>query len=402
MVLGAALCVAAVAGGAIAASAGEPLRTSLAAAALGGLLACTLAPLMLSRFERHEPRSTAAAPVALLRSLCRAGTRDELIRVIECQLPQVMGAAGAQLLADGELRPSHGARELRAPVRCDELGQGVLRVWRAPQATPFHRHELELLQAAASVVVASLSLVRRSEELGRESQRHAEAWRAERSALVETVAAEILHEIRYPINFFRSVFQRGCAGGVLDAEEVEIGCEEVERLERLVSGLRRLPRARLERHPVRIAELAARAEMLLRDRLPDGRLHFSGAGNDAVLCDPDQVTQVVVNLLSNALDACGSAGEAGLRWHREKAAGRIVVWDTGPGFSAPLSRLFVPWCTSKPHGTGLGLTISHRIVKAHGWAIDALRQETVTVFEVAIPARDVIGCGADVERVGLL
>jgi signal transduction histidine kinase len=66
------------------------------------------------------------------------------------------------------------------------------------------------------------------------------------------------------------------------------------------------------------------------------------------------------------------------------------VWDDGLGFEGDASRLFAPWFTTKPRGTGLGLAIAHRIVRAHGWSIDASRTDGLTCFVVSIPASDVV------------
>jgi nitrogen-specific signal transduction histidine kinase len=67
-----------------------------------------------------------------------------------------------------------------------------------------------------------------------------------------------------------------------------------------------------------------------------------------------------------------------------------VVWDDGPGFEGDAARLFAPWFTTKPRGTGLGLAITQRIVRAHGWTIDAERAGARTRFVVAIPPSDVL------------
>ena len=105
-------------------------------------------------------------------------------------------------------------------------------------------------------------------------------------------------------------------------------------------------------------------------------------------CDPDQATQVVVNLVANAIDATGTRGRIGVGWQTTKDGAELVVWDDGPGFEGDAAQLFAPWFTTKPRGTGLGLAITQRIVRAHGWSIDALRAEGRTRFVVLIPYSD--------------
>jgi len=103
-----------------------------------------------------------------------------------------------------------------------------------------------------------------------------------------------------------------------------------------------------------------------------------------VLGDAEKLTQVMLNLVRNAVEAVRDApdpevtfesGVASLRLRsasgRSRPLARIAVLDNGPGIAETmLSRLFTPFATSKAHGTGLGLAISRRIVEAHGGRIE--------------------------------
>jgi signal transduction histidine kinase len=226
-------------------------------------------------------------------------------------------------------------------------------------------------------------------ELEKRRKQQAAAWRDEREALVETLSAEIAHEVRYPINFFRTIFQHATGYRVLEQEDIDIGCEEVDRLERLVAGLRRMATQQLERRIVDVSELCSRAEVLLRDRMGGHPLIVDLEEGGCINCDIDKITQVLVNLLANALEATEGKGGVGVEWRWTPRGGQLSVWDTGPGFSGDPSRLFAPWYTTKPRGTGLGLAITYRLVRAHGWSIEAMRRESKTFFVVAVPANDI-------------
>lgn len=272
----------------------------------------------------------------------------------------------------------------------------VLRVGKKRGGALFTSDDVDLLRTIANQAALALAHANSYAELELRRRQQAAAWRGEREALVETVAAEIAHEIRYPINFFRSIFNGADAAGsrladglTLDAEEVDIGCEEVERLERLVSGLRRVATRRLERRTVSVQDLVLKAERLLRDQLGSRRLDVRVEGTPALRCDSDQATQVLVNLLSNALDAAGDDGKVGVIWEVAKGGGSLSVWDTGPGFTGDPERVFAPWYTTKPRGTGLGLAITQRLVRAHGWSIEPTRRDGKTYFTVAIPEADI-------------
>jgi signal transduction histidine kinase len=282
-------------------------------------------------------------------------------------------------------------KALSLDVRFRETTLGVLRVAGKRGGAPFTTDDVDLLQTIANQAALALAHAQAYEELDQRRRQQVAAWREERAAIVETVAAEITHEVRYPINFFRSIFQ---PGHTLDEEEIEIGCEEVSRLERLVAGLRRVTGQRIDRHFVPLVSLTARAELLLRDTLGGRRLDMAVPEGVSIRCDADHVTQVLVNLLANALEASQATDAVGVRWAATTGGGgELIVWDRGPGFDSDVGQLFAPWFTTKPRGTGLGLAITHRLVRAHSWSIDGARREGTTLFVVSIPAADVSTVG---------
>ena len=108
-----------------------------------------------------------------------------------------------------------------------------------------------------------------------------------------------------------------------------------------------------------------------------------------VPCHPAKINQVVMNLLSNAVDACDRGGIVTVRSWPERDSVRIAVSDTGPGIDPSIrERIFDPFFTTKPigQGTGLGLSISYGIVHEHGGAIEvSSRPGEGSTFTVRIP-----------------
>ncbi|WP_437536147.1 HAMP domain-containing sensor histidine kinase [Sorangium sp. So ce726] len=303
--------------------------------------------------------------------------------------PRADESSGERVIEVERSDASASASELSLTVMFRGQLLGVLEVGKKRGGALFTSEDLDLLRTIGNQAALAMAHAHSYAELERRRREQAAAWRDERAALIETLAAEITHEVRYPINFFRSVFKRGSSNQSLDAEEVDIGCEEVERLERLVMGLRRVTHRKLERRRLAVEELVSRAEMLLRDQLGKRRIEARVSAGSRLRCDPDQATQVLVNLLSNGLDAAGDKGTIGVIWETTESGAELVVWDTGPGISGDASRLFAPWYTTKPRGTGLGLAITHRIVRAHGWLIEPERRDGTTRFVISIPAADV-------------
>jgi signal transduction histidine kinase len=145
------------------------------------------------------------------------------------------------------------------------------------------------------------------------------------------------------------------------------------------------------RRSVRLASLGERIEALFRGSLGARQLDIDVADTATLHCDPDKVMQMLVNLVSNAVEATNEGEEVGLALVPTETGADIVVWDTGPGFVAEPATLFAPWFTTKPRGTGLGLTITHRLVRSHGWTIRAARSGRETHFVIAIPSTDISG-----------
>jgi signal transduction histidine kinase len=130
--------------------------------------------------------------------------------------------------------------------------------------------------------------------------------------------------------------------------------------------------------------------MLLRDALDTRRLVLDVPTDALVRCDPDKLVQVLVNLLSNAIEATPAGGALGMRFTRREGGCELCVWDTGEGFSVDAAQLFAPWYSTKPRGTGLGLAITHRIVRAHEWDVTAARVDGRTEFRIAVRAGDLV------------
>ncbi|HUF79360.1 MAG TPA: ATP-binding protein [Thermoanaerobaculia bacterium] len=139
-----------------------------------------------------------------------------------------------------------------------------------------------------------------------------------------------------------------------------------EALARFMAAYSRL--ARLPRPSIRETEVAplVRRAAALERRVP---LAVEPGPDLVVPADPDQLEQALINLIQNGADAALQTG-GGLRVGWEALDGGVELWveDGGPGLSNP-ENLFVPFYTTKPQGTGIGLVLSRQIAEAHGGTV---------------------------------
>jgi PAS domain S-box-containing protein len=228
--------------------------------------------------------------------------------------------------------------------------------------------------------------------------------KAERLSSVGALAAGVAHEINNPLGIINLFAQRAlekAKKGEIDVEKMEKIVEQTRRVAAITRNLLDFARAAPTRYaPVDLAEVVRNTCSLVADRARNSEIAIQeevAADLPRVNGNGQQISQVLLNLLLNAIQAIDHKGTITLRvvatpTSRLPTAGRAVlvsVEDTGPGIPPEaLPKMFEPFFTTKApgEGTGLGLSVSWGILKEHHGAIFAgNRPEGGARFEFELP-----------------
>jgi signal transduction histidine kinase len=317
---------------------------------------------------------------------------DAVERLVEPLLTGELEAAGSPVA--GLFRAN--AWEVGIPLRANDRLTGLVGVGRNRDFRMVSQEDLQILAGVASATSVALENARLSREL-RRSESALE--RANRLSSIGTLAAGIAHEIRNPLTAVKT-FLDLLPQRLNDQDFVtsfrELSLAELKRVTNLINDLLAFGKSTsAERRPVDLGAIVDQVVRLLestaRKRLIQLELRIR-PGVPPAWADPDQIKQIVLNLVLNAIEASPANRAVTLALFVDR--GRMVtleVRDQGAGIPADqLESIFHPFFTTKEQGTGLGLSLVHQMVVEHGGQISVESEVgRGTVFRVLLPVAEV-------------
>jgi two-component system sensor histidine kinase HydH len=262
--------------------------------------------------------------------------------------------------------------------------------------------------SAAGLIAGYLSDRERAQRRDLEQTRHelegvylelreniVEMKKAERLSAVGQLAASLAHEIRNPlasISGAAGILQRGAAPAEYLDDSLDIIQKESQRLNKLLTGFLNFAKPRSPRlHRTDPNDLLLSVVSLASHTAQQRsiKLVHASAPCPEIECDPEQLKQVLLNLVINAIEASPPDSEITLRPTMDNGSIAIEVEDSGSGIPDDIvERIYDPFFTTKAKGTGLGLAISSMIISQHNGTLSFFRNSRGgTTFRIQLPAR---------------
>ena len=345
-----------------------------------------------SRKLLQDTRAFAAEMVANLPEGIIVTSPDQAVTFINPIAATLLGLADRQCIGQnagavlpvalhallGEsLRPKGVARELRLP------GPGGQELALAVNVTGIVTEEGEVV--GTMIILHDLTEIKRLQ---------ATVQRQEKLAAIGNLAAGVAHEVRNPLSsikgyatYFASLFEEGSDR----KKAAEVMSSEVERLNRVISELLEIARpSDLRPRDTDIPFLLNSSLRLVRQEAEAAGVRIETASADGLApfpLDPDRLTQALLNLYLNGIQAMPEGGLLTVSAGQSPAGLELTVSDTGRGIGTEaLDKIFDPYFTTKNTGTGLGLAVVQKVVEAHNGTVQVQSEPGLgTRFTITLP-----------------
>ncbi len=335
----------------------------------------------------------------------------QFLRQVELGMRYTIGLSGSMLSAYGLIIYSSEVRSLSHSISNKIFAAGVAFIFYGVFVGLFPSNVLvpvilipvEVMRGLSSIVITYF-IIRALNIFDVETRKKIEEQtrliaQTEKLSSLGLLATGVAHEINNPltnaslgIQMLKSTMMK--AGSEGDAVERLAAVERnIDRASTIAQELLHFSRrSSAGLIPVNVNDIVQSSIALVRFRMKDIVVDMDLRETPAIMGDPAKLEQVIINILSNALEAMPTGGRLAIVTMQQDATVLIKISDTGSGISVNnLSRVFDPFFTTKEigKGTGLGLSISYGIIKQHRGSISIASDEGKgTAITIALPTKE--------------
>ena len=335
-------------------------------------------------------------------------------------LPESLPPDGVVLMRDSALTTGRSAWDIEVPIRAGGKVLGLYHAgmdadWLATRLAEERRVRvvfwIGLVAGMCCVVLLSSVMIVRVTRQTSQLEHELDVANVRRTTEIHELVLGIAHEIRNPLNAIRlnlHTIDHVCRGtAVLPPEEVETmlseTASEIDRMEELMREMLGFARQHpQEAEPVDLLAEVQRTVGFLKQKLDDScvSVHIEAPPEpSSVAMNRTRLRQVLLNLLNNACEALGPGGHIEIVIQQQRDRVELIVADDGPGIPpADRERVFVPFYSTKPSGTGLGLALARKHVEEAGGNIvcEAVSDGKGCQFRLTLPV--LVGALQEVAR----
>ena len=289
---------------------------------------------------------------AVLKASCSDSLGREALTLLPAPLQKILAelpASGGFLERDIQLTSAQGKEQIWEAIAAGLMDEGI--------------------PAGRILLLRDVTNIRQLEN---------EVTRSRHLNSIGSLAAGVAHEIRNPLSSikgFAVYLKERLAGNKEDEETADIMIAETERLNRVIGQLLEFARPlALKKEKVQFVDLVQHTIKLIAADAKKNKISVevdAAVEMPLVEVDPDKIKQVLLNIFLNCLAAMKDGGKLTIELALKTDNLNVIISDNGAGINeSDIPKIYDPYFTSKPAGTGLGLAVVQKIMEAHGGRIN--------------------------------
>ncbi len=328
--------------------------------------------------------------------------RKEITAIcVEEKTPIIIKDADNDPRVTEEFRKSLGVSEfVCVPLISKNEPIGVLvadNIYTKEPITEDHVNILTMFANQASLAIENAETYKRLEDkINQLTETQQRLIRSEKLAAIGSMSSYVAHEIRNPLITIGGFAKRLSRFTFTDSKikaNIDIIVEEVKRLEKILNNITDFGKPSTpEKVDVQICEIMENTCILMENYFQEKHIKLHKEYETSmpqIFADPAQIKQVFFNILMNAVESMPDGGNLDVKIKTANESIEIDIIDTGKGIPQEvLQDIYGPFFTTKPSGTGVGLSISLKIIEDHGGNINVeSKREEGTTMSITLPIK---------------